>query len=87
MMGWAQQVVACEDESLVSEPQSLHDWEGYSVCMKDKLSVWCRREKLSVFALQMTGNKTQTVLYRAPTSLFSLHHMVHGIYSCADYLL
>ena len=54
--------MVCGDKSLGSEPQSLHHWEGYSLCMRDKLSV---------FALQMTVNKTQTVLYRAPTSLSS----------------
>ena len=49
----------------------------------DKLSVWCRREKLSVFALLITA----TVI-RHKQHCTELHNiMVHGIYSCVHYLI
>ena len=60
MMAWDKQAVAfCGDESLGSEPQSLHYYQGYIFRGAG--------ERNRGYALQMTANKPETVLYRAPT--------------------
>ena len=54
--------MVCGDESLGSEPQSLHYCQGYIFCGAG--------ERNRGYALLLTANKPETVLYRAPT--FSL---------------
>ena len=60
-------LVVCEDESLGSEPQSLHYCQGYILRGAREISQGC--------ALLMTANKPEKALYRAPT--FSLLLVSH----------
>ena len=60
--------VVCGDESLGSEPQSLHYFQGYIFRGTG--------ERNRGYALLMTANKPETELYRAPT--FSLLLVSHG---------